>query len=423
MRRPIRVCGDGGSGRLIVRVLQVTDWNPVAGGVETYVRDLRPALEAAGMTVRVLTSSAGSAMDGRADLAAWGTSSPFWQAGLQLVNPFGWARMRQAIRRFAPDVVHVHSFAYHLSPAVVLATGHVPVVITIHDYKPVCPLGTKLLPDGRHCVQRAGTVCWKSGCLPLPYWIREKPRHALIARALARGTALLVGSPWMRQALGREGIECEVVVYPVAPPTAAYARGPAAHPVFLYCGRLAREKGVELLLRALARLRVGVPRSRLIVVGDGPERARLQRLAAELGVAVAVHFAGWQPPGDVQRLMGEAWALVVPSLWAEPFGLVALEAITRGLPVVASEAGGLADIVVDKVSGLTFPAGDEQTLSRHLGSIARREAFPTHVLASTVVEEVRAAHTPAQHAERLRGVYRRVLGQAVDFKAQLGGPR
>ena len=389
-----------------MRVLQVTDWNPSAGGVETYVRDLRPALQAAGISVRVLTSSAGSAMDGAADLVAWGTSNPLWQAGLQVVNPLAWARMREAIRRFRPDVVHAHSFAYHLSPAVVFAAREVPVVITIHDYKPVCPLGTKLLPDGRRCEERAGLVCRSSGCLSLPHWIREQPRYALIARALARGTALLVGSEWMRRALGREGIACRVVGYPVAVPASDFARRPAEQATFLYCGRLAREKGVELLLRAFARLLVELPRSRLRLVGDGPERARLEGLAADLGAGGAVSFDGWQPPREVERLMGEAWALVAPSLWAEPFGLAAAEAIARGLPVVASAAGALAETVVDGVSGLTFPVGDEDALRRHLASIAQGTVFPTQSVEPAAVEAVRAAHAPGRHAEKLRAIYR-----------------
>ena len=388
-------------------MLQVTDWNPTAGGVETYVRDLCPALRAAGMTVRVLTSSAGTAMDGSADFAAWGTSNRLSQAGLQLVNPFAWTRMRAALRRFRPEVVHVHSFAYHLSPAVVFAAQRMPVVITIHDYKPICPLGTKLLPDGRLCEERAGMVCFRSGCVSLPQLMREHVRYRLIARALAHGKVLLVGTESMRRALGREGIRCEVVGYPVTPPAPDFARRPAEHPTFLYCGRLAPEKGVGLLLRAFARIVGELPRLRLRLIGDGPERARLQRLASDLGVAEAVSFAGWQPRGEVDRSMAEAWALVAPSLWAEPFGLVAPEAIMRGLPVVASAAGGLAETVVDGVSGLKFPVGDESALRRCMAAIARRTAFSTHAVEADVVAAVRAAHAPERHVEQLREIYLR----------------
>jgi glycosyltransferase involved in cell wall biosynthesis len=390
-----------------VRVLQVTDWNPTPGGVETYVRDVCPALQAAGISVRVLTSSAGSAMDGAADLVAWGTSAPLAQAGLQLANPFAWARMREALRRFRPDVVHVHSFAYYLSPAVVAAARGVPVVITIHDYKPVCPLGTKLLPGGRHCADRAGAVCWRSGCLSLPRWVREQPRRRAIVAALARAKVRLAGSRWMQRVLAGDGLESEVVGYPVAPPAPGFSRCPTEHPSLLYCGRLAREKGVDLLLRAFAPIARALPRSRLLLAGDGPERAHLERLVADLGTSEAVRFAGWQPRSELDRLMAEAWALVAPSLWAEPFGLVAPEAIVRGLPVVASAAGGLAETVAEGLSGLTFPAGDGEALGRCLDAIVRRAAFPGHAVEPAAVAATTAAHAPDRHAARLRAIYRR----------------
>ena len=404
-----------------MRVLQVTDWNPSPGGVETYVRDLVPALEAAGITVRALTSSAGTAMDGDADFVAWGTANPVAQAGLQLINPFAWVRMREALDRFRPDVVHVHSFAYHLSPAVLFAARNVPVVMTIHDYKPICPLGTKLLPDGRRCAERAGVVCWKSGCLSAPHWLREQPRSALIRRALGGARRLLVGSEWMRRTLAGEGVDGEVVRFPVSPPSAGYVRRLAERPTFLYCGRLAPEKGVALLLRAFGRLLSQAPTSRLLLAGDGPERARLQRLAAELGVEGAVHFGGWQSPAAVERLMAQASALVAPSLWAEPFGIVAVEAICRGVPVVASAPGGLAETVVHGISGLTFPAGSEDGLHRCLLSFARGEVFPTAAIDPAVVAAVREAHAPERHVERLQAVYERALAGGDDGGWQADG--
>ncbi|HEX3177868.1 MAG TPA: glycosyltransferase family 4 protein [Methylomirabilota bacterium] len=392
-----------------MRVLLVTDWNPVPGGVETYVRGLRPALERAGMRVRVLTSSAGSSMDGEADVVARGSTRPSSQAVFQVFNPFAWAQMRTALREFTPDVVHVHSFAYHLSPAVVLATRDVPVVITLHDYKPICPLGTKLLPDGRHCTDRAGIVCWRHGCLSLAHWGRDQARYRLLARALARASTLLVGSAWMQRALRSEGLRTELAVYPVDAPAVHHPRRPAAAPTVLYCGRLAREKGVDVLLRAVSGLGPDLASLRALIAGDGPERHRLERLAGELGVTPQVSFLGRRTSDQVAELMSAAWAVAVPSQWAEPFGLVALEAITQGVPVVATSAGGLADLITDGVTGLTFPVGDHCALAERLSRLAAGVVFRNHVLDPDVVDPIRRSHAPDRHVSVLADIYARVI--------------
>src|SRR5690606_20495241 len=100
------------------------------------------------------------------------------------------------------------------------------------------------------------------------------------------------------------------------------------------------------------------PTARLRVVGEGPERPALEALARSLGLDGAVSFRGWVSPADVEHELADAWAQVVPSLWAEPLGLIALEAIVRGVPVIASAAGGLGEIVEHGRSGLLFPNGD-----------------------------------------------------------------
>ena len=98
-------------------------------------------------------------------------------------------------------------------------------------------------------------------------------------------------------------------------------------------------------------MREAVPEARARFVGGGPELPALEVLALQLGVAGAVEFVGRVPPDEVAGYVADAWALVAPSLWAEPFGLVAAEAIAQGVPVVASAVGGFAETVEPGVSG------------------------------------------------------------------------
>jgi hypothetical protein len=101
---------------------------------------------------------------------------------LQIVNPFAVAAVRRIVRDFKPDAALVNHFAFHLSPAVLSALHPVPTVLSTMDYKAVCPIGSKLLPDGTICHQPAGLVCWRGGCVSLPHWLRDQPRYALIRR-------------------------------------------------------------------------------------------------------------------------------------------------------------------------------------------------------------------------------------------------
>jgi hypothetical protein len=153
-----------------MRALLITDWMAGSGGAESYITWVRDGLRAAGDEVRLLTSSAGTAGDGSAEYRAYGTDLLVAQAFLQIVNPFAVAEVRRALREFRPDVAFVNMFEHHLSPVILGQLRGVPTVLSLTDYKSVCPLGTKLLPDGRICSDKAGAVCLRRSCVSLPHW-------------------------------------------------------------------------------------------------------------------------------------------------------------------------------------------------------------------------------------------------------------
>ena len=193
-----------------------------------------------------------------------------------------------------------------------------------------------------------------------------------------------------------------------------FRRGPSAAPVFLFIGRLDVEKGTALLLRAFSRLRQKVPSAILRIAGDGPERANLERLAGRLGIADATTFLGWLSPRDIEQQLRDPWASVVPSLWAEPLGLVAIEAILRAVPVIASASGGLAEIVEQDVSGLLFPNNDETALAGCLQAVAEAAAFPAH----TLTDQVIASRPDLQHGPAHWGSSRNFPGR----RSRAGNP-
>jgi D-inositol-3-phosphate glycosyltransferase len=152
------------------------------------------------------------------------------------------------------------------------------------------------------------------------------------------------------------------------------ALGLGDDPHLLYVGRQTPIKGLETLLDAMARLRATGSRARLSIVGgdadepvDGHEAALRERLA-RLGLGAAVRFVGAQPQGRLPAWYVAADATVLPSYY-ESFGMVALEAMACGSPVVASRVGGLQTTVRDRVTGLLVPEHDPVALAEALGRL------------------------------------------------------
>jgi glycosyltransferase involved in cell wall biosynthesis len=132
-------------------------------------------------------------------------------------------------------------------------------------------------------------------------------------------------------------------------------------PTFAFVGRLVSTKGVELLLRASRELLNRGLEFSLSIVGEGPERKFLERLCSELGLAPRVDFLGEIQEQDVDKLLGDAIAVVIPSVAGEVFGLVAAENMMRGRSVIVPEGGALAEVAGD--TGLKFAAGDAMSLA------------------------------------------------------------
>jgi glycosyltransferase involved in cell wall biosynthesis len=386
-----------------VRILLVSDWMSNAGGSEAYITGLQRWLVEAGDDARLLTCGG----DGNAasDIRAFGTDNVVAQSVLQLYNPFAVAAVRRAVREFRPDAALVSQFVYHLSPLVLSALGSVPTVVSIMDYKVVCPIGSKLLPDGRICREPAGTICRRKACVGTVRWLRDQPRYALVRAALRKSRRILCASGWMQAELARNGIESECLPIPVEPPPSSFVREPAEQPTFVYVGRLSREKGLDVLVAAFAQLLSRFPLSRLRIVGDGPLREEVRHLVTSHALGDTVHFTGRLAPAGVESMLRDAWALVAPSTWAEPYGLVAAEAILRGVPVVASSDGGFAETVQQRVSGLLVPNRDVSRLASALEEVASGRAFPGQQIPADVVSRLAERLSPPHHVERLHQIW------------------
>jgi glycosyltransferase involved in cell wall biosynthesis len=174
----------------------------------------------------------------------------------------------------------------------------------------------------------------------------------------------------------------------------------------LFVGRLSKEKGVEQLLDAWKRTNRG--EAKLLLAGDGPERAALEnKIAAEkIG---GVEFLGFVPKEDQAAMWKRAAFSVVPSIWQEPLPTVVFEAWERGRPVVVSDAGGLADSVEDGVDGLKVPMRDADAWASAMGKLLREPGRSVE-MARAGVAKLERDFTKEKWLGRIEGIYDGVLG-------------
>jgi len=132
----------------------------------------------------------------------------------------------------------------------------------------------------------------------------------------------------------------------------------------IFVGRLVSDKGASLLLDAVKLMKT---KPRLTIVGDGPERGALEKQTADSGLQAQVDFIGSRHGGQLAEALREHEILVAPSLWREPFGIVALEGIACGCVVIGSAGGGLAEAIGP--CGVTFPNGDARALADAIGRL------------------------------------------------------
>jgi glycosyltransferase involved in cell wall biosynthesis len=314
---------------------------------------------------------------------------------------------------FAPDVVHVHNIHNQLSPSVLrpIAKRGIPAVMTLHDYKLACPT-YRLLDHGKPC-----TACVTGG-----------PRQAIVRNcheSLASSAAVAVENMLHRTIRAYTPIHrflcpswflADVMrsagVYPdrlvvqenfVDTRTVAPAHLPGEGAAYL--GPLSHEKGVHVLIRAWEH----APRdAHLHIAGDGPMRAQLEELAAEL-VPGRVTFHGMLDTTKAHALVRDVAVVVAPSLWHENQPLAVLEAFASARPVIATRMGGLPEIIDEGIDGELVPADDVEALAKAVTELTG-DAERAAAMGRNGRAKVERRFAPGAHAQAVEDHYKAVIG-------------
>ncbi|HEX9711433.1 MAG TPA: glycosyltransferase family 4 protein [Actinomycetota bacterium] len=392
-----------------MRILHVARYGSIKGGAETYQAAICEQQRAAGHAVAL-------AFGLDPDLARPEVAEGVQMTSLVEARAEASARevdaLLDAIRRFEADVVHVHApdMAW-IAPAA--ATG-APTLLAVHDHTLHCPTGTKYWSHWRRaCTVRPGAWCLgynlAGGCGSMRANITLQPyKRWRAARAAAGPLHLQCFSGAMRALLEGAGFDAgriTVTPYPAPPPVAPVA--PAEddeRPVVFANGRLNKQKGFDLLLRALYDVGEDV---HLVIAGHGHERPRLEQLAVRGPRGNRVTFTGWLSPGATAGWYERAAVVALPSGWVEPFGIVGLEAMSHGVPLVAFDTGGVGEWLADGETGLMVPRGNTGALGRAIGDLLRDPARRRE-MGEAGRRRVQAEFSLVEHVERLTTLYENV---------------
>lgn len=352
----------------IERVLLVHDYAGERGGAELVIQDMRRALRRRGVDARLMASDADPWDAATAPDFPFRGSTGDARALRETLNPSAVRAARRAVREFAPQVVHYGMFLTQASPAVLPALVGRPAVWAVNEYRSICPKGTRLLPGGTRCSHLPGRACLTEGCFRLRGIVPRLVQLQLLRHWRSLVDLVVAPSRAFADELARFGVRVDEIIPHAA---VSLSEVPVAVTPGLvgFAGRLVPEKGAQVLLEAIPLLPGSLGSVRLRLVGDGPARSALEAQARSLGILERVEFVGHVTRDRVQRELAGAAVQVVPSLWAEPFGLVTVEAMVRGTPVIVSATGAGAELVRDGETGFLVPPGDHASLARCLAEV------------------------------------------------------
>lgn len=340
----------------------------LVGGIARHVQELSEALAALGVQVHVITATHPDAPDEAIEngvhlhrvgvpptphgdflQGVWAMNAAFEARADALIQDLLRGKTPQTQRE--PILLHAHDWLVHPAAKSLKYRYKLPLIATIHATE-----------HGRH----GGIYSDLSRAIHHLEWeLSYEAWRVIVCSAFMRGEVIhALNTPYDKIDVIPNGIRAEKFQFEFhEAERAAFRRRFAApdQPLIFFVGRMVREKGVHVLIQAMPIVRAEFPNAVLVIVGGG-YRTHLEEFVRFCHLEDAVHFTGFIPDSDLLRLYRVVDVAVYPSLY-EPFGIVALEAMAAGAPVVVSDAGGLKEVVRHEETGILTWAGNPESVA------------------------------------------------------------
>ncbi|MGB0524929.1 MAG: glycosyltransferase family 4 protein [Flammeovirgaceae bacterium] len=327
-------------------------------------------------------------------------------------NTTAYQSVIQSIRKFQPDVIHVHNFFYQASPAVFYAaqSAAVPVVQTLHNYRLICA-NALLMRDAKPCELCIKQVfnwygvkykCFQGSAIKTALLSSMIAWHHEQKTWVSRVNRFIALTDFAKQKFisSALGIPAHKITVKANSVIDLGVLPPAKRENFLlFVGRLSTEKGIEVLLDALVLIQLPVR-----IIGNGPLAQRVVERVQQLD---HVQYLGEQSHHEVLAQLGKSRGVLFPSVCYEGLPTVILEAFSVGTPVIASAIDNINQIVLNQVNGLTFETGNAQALAKQANLLVEEQRWAK--LAEKARWSFEQAYTPEMNYQQLIEIYQEVI--------------
>lgn len=320
---------------------------------------------------------------------------------------------KEAAKKFAalldetkPDLIHAHNIYHQLSPSILKEAKkrNIPVVMTLHDYKLICP-NYLMFTHGHQCekclsgnyfnclTHNCYNSYFKSGLAALESFLHNKVWHSY-----QNNIDLFISpSNYLKNKMVSAGWDANKIVV-LNNPAPKYEKQIDGKRL-LYFGRLSKEKGVSDLIKALK-----LTDESLDIVGAGPCEEELKQLSLELGLENRITFHGQLLGEALEKLKREAKAVILPSIWAENMSLVLLESLAYGKLIIASDSGGTPELIKNNETGFLFPPGNIKALIQKINDLNNLTKEQREALASKIKDKIGPLEL-TEHLKELQKIY------------------
>ncbi len=403
-----------------MKILQINDTYRNLGGAERYLLGTCNALEEMGHQIVIISSAEKDhiSVRGRKEYFV----PPSYGARSTLKT---WGIYSEIVERENPDIIHLHQAHYFVSPVIIRRLCQLkPMVKFVHDVRFFCPLGTKVIPSANAlCYAPVGIQCFQQkGCYPFcgehGSVFANMHKFLLVSYELRVSRMLdtiIVGSHYMHDELVRNGFAADKIT--ILPCYTDLVMGctetPQEKGLILFVGRLFKEKGVPQFMEALRFLKNAQWHAE--IVGEGDFRKEAEELAKQSGLEQRITFRGQLSEEEVARCYKRCSMVVLPSMMPESFGLVGIEAMSWGKPVVAFDTGGIREWLVDHKTGFLVERGDTKGLAEKISLLLDDESLAKE-MGERGKERVKHAYSKEAHITKLLIIYEEAINRRIRTK-------
>jgi len=324
--------------------------------------------------------------------------------------------LRKLISQERPDIAHGHNIYGLLTTSVLdeLYANGIPAVLTLHDFKIICPNyqflnGAKICEDCKthHYYKAILNKCVHGNMFYSSVYALENYFHYITGKYEKKVSRYIAVSRFIRNKFIEYGFpEDKITFIPNFINAELYEPAYENQKYFLYLGRLVPEKGLMTLLKAFARLKTAG--NRLVIAGDGPLRKELEKEIIDQSIK-NVELTGFLTGDLLADKIKKCTCTIIPSEIYENCPMSALESFAYGKPVIGADIGGIPELIAHKIDGLIFKSGDVEDLSYCMEYMASLSPLQLKELGTNARMKIERSYNVKQHYEALMTLYNEVL--------------